>query len=200
MPASARTALDLQDVWTLGVSVAVGQKIATYVRGPCWAPASYRLQCGTGMPWHGAVVVGLVIDGVLCLKDSFSDQSAGVFVGEAVEHGGAVPAGLDQTSEAHLGEVLGNDGWGLVDDVGDVAHRQLARPQCEDDADSGGVREHPENLGRDVDVGALHIERAGLRVFAHVSIVPYRTYYMHMREGLKVCRVRPPAASARGAY
>lgn len=152
------------------------------------------------MPWPGAVVVGLVIDGVLGLEDGFGDQSAGVFVGEAVEHGGAVPAGLDQTSEAHLGEMLGNDGWGLVDDVGDVVHRQLPRPQRQDDAEAGGVRQHPKNLGRNVDVGAAHIERARLRVFAHASIVPHPTYYMHMREGLKVRRVRPPTVSTRRAY
>lgn len=70
-------------------------------------------------------MVRLVIDGVLSLEDGFSDQAAGVFIGEAVEHGGALPAGLNQASEAHLGKVLGDDGRGLVDDVGDVVHRQL---------------------------------------------------------------------------
>jgi hypothetical protein len=74
--------------------------------------------------------------------------------------------------QAQLRQMLRHGSRCLVDDVGEVVHRQLAVfLQREDDPDSRGIREHREHLDREFDVLAVGQSAATLRICIHTQII-----------------------------
>jgi len=111
------------------------------------AASRHPLRCVVGIG-----VVGKVLVGVVGMEQRLVQQLAHVHVGSGVEHERAVAAGLDQSGEPELGQVLADRGGRGPDQTGQARHRRLALQQRPQQLDPGGVGEHPEGLRGQVDL------------------------------------------------
>ena len=108
---------------------------------------------------------------MLGLEDRIRDQLKRVLVLEPVEHPRALLAGGHDVGKAQFRQMLGDGRRGLVDDVGQVVHRQLPVAQGQDDPHPGGVGEHREHLHSQFHVLAVLLTAVYLLICIHTQII-----------------------------
>lgn len=89
---------------------------------------------------------------MLGVVDTVDDQLRDVFIGQPIQHLGALTSSRDEPCQPKLGEVLGHQCLRLADPLDEVPDRTLAVPERPQQADPGGLGEHPENLDREIDL------------------------------------------------
>lgn len=108
---------------------------------------------------------------MLSLEDRISDELAGMFVFQAVEHARSHLPGGDHSRQPKFGQMLGYCSRRFLDDVGEMIHRQLLIAQCENNADPGGIGKHGENLDRKLNVLTVDVGTAYLLICIHTQIL-----------------------------
>lgn len=123
-------------------------------------------------------------EAVLGLKDGVADELAGVLVGETVEDPRPVLTGGHDSGQAELRQMLRNRRRGLVENVGEVIHRQLLAPQRQDDPNPGRISEHAEDFDGEFHVLAIGASSALLFNCIHTQIVTHSLSFAHAQRRL----------------
>lgn len=97
----------------------------------------------------GVVVAGVASEGVFGLEDRVGDELTRMLVLQAVVDPGAFLAGGHQTAQTHFGQMLGDGGRRLMDQIGQLIDRLLTITQSKDNAYPCGVGEHRKNFHRE---------------------------------------------------
>ncbi len=108
---------------------------------------------------------------VLGLENRIRDELTGVFVRQPIEDARAVLPGRDDPSEAKLRQMLRNGCRRLLENVGQKIDRQLLITQGEDDAHPRRIRQHAEDLDRQLDVLTVGEPPAYLVICIHTQII-----------------------------
>ena len=122
--------------------------------GLCPGPVIYAVLRRMVGPRHADQLIssGLLLSPAQALEvglvDRVGDQARGVLVLEPVEDPLSLLAGRDDAGEPELGEVLGHGRRGLVDDVGEVVHRELSRVLQREDDGARDEGQHGELAAR----------------------------------------------------